>query len=327
MPTYRVLLSITATLALTLLTGLRAEPARAEFPNKPIRIIVPFAAGGGTDLISRTLAAGLSDDLGQSVIIENRPGAGTILGMDVLAKSAPDGYSLVMATFAHAINPSMQPSLPYDTDKAFAPVSLVGRSFNVLVVNPASPYHSVADIVAAAKANPGKLTYASQGVGTSAHLAGELFKNLAHVEMTHVPYRGASPALADLLGGRVDMMFATSAAVTSFVGSNQLRPIAITASAPVSAFANTPTIAASGLPGYAVESWYGLYAPAGTPPEVIARLNAAVKVAVRNDLFQKRSGDEGMIIDAGSPANLETYVRAEIERWKKIVSENKITAE
>jgi tripartite-type tricarboxylate transporter receptor subunit TctC len=314
-------------LALTTLIGPAVAPARADYPNKPIRIIVPFAAGGGTDLIARTLAAGLSDDLGQSVIVENRPGGGTIIGTDVAAKSAPDGYTLVMATFAHAINPSMQPKLPYNTETAFAAVSLVGRSFNVLVVDPASPFHSVADIIAAAKASPGKLTFASQGVGTSAHLAGELFKNLSHIEMTHVPYRGASPALTDLIGGRVDMMFATSAAVTNFISANQLRPIAITASAPVAVLANIPTVAGSGLPGYAVESWYGLYAPAGTPPQVIARLNGGIKKAVRTELFQKRSQDEGLIISAGAPEELDAYVRAEIERWKKIVSENKITAE
>jgi tripartite-type tricarboxylate transporter receptor subunit TctC len=313
--------------ALATFVGLSAVPSRADFPNTSIRIVVPFAAGGGTDLIARTLAAGLAEDLGQSVIVDNRPGGGTIIGTDVVAKSAPDGYTLVMATFAHAINPSMQQNLPYNTEKAFAAISLVGRSFNVLVVNPTSSFHSVADIVAAAKASPGKLTFASQGIGTSAHLAGELFKNLAHVDMTHVPYRGAGPALTDLLGGRVDMMFATSAAVTNFINSNQLRPLAITASAPVSVLANIPTVSASGLPGYAVESWYGLYAPAGTPPEVIARLNAAVKKAVRSELFQKRSAEEGLIIDAGSPADLDTYVHAEIERWKKIVSENKITAE
>lgn len=300
---------------------------QAAYPDKAVRIVVPFAPGGGTDLIARTLGAGMAQELGQTVLIENKPGAGTIIGTDLVAKSQPDGYTLVIATFAHALNPSLQPKLPYATDKAFAPVILIGRSPNVLVVRPDSAYKSVQDIIAAAKANPKKLTFASQGNGTSAHLAGELFKHLAKVDLTHVPYRGAGPALTDLLGGQVDMMFATAAAVGAFLDGGKLRALGVTSAERSPALAKVPTIAESEVPGYAADSWYGLYAPAGTPGEVIARLNAAARKAVQTDTFRQRVESEGLVISAGTPAELERYVRAEEARWRKIVKDNNITAD
>jgi tripartite-type tricarboxylate transporter receptor subunit TctC len=317
------LLTMFGTLAILML----AAPANAVYPEKAVRIVVPFAPGGGTDVIARTIGASLAEVLGQPVIIDNRPGASTIIGTDAVAKAAPDGYTLLLATAAFAVNPSVQPKLPYDTNRDFAAISLIGRSFNVLVVKPDSPLRTVQDIIAAAKANPGKLSFASQGSATSAHLAGELFKNLAKVDMTHVPYRGAGPALTDLLGGQVDMMFATSTAVGTFLGSNRLRAIATTAPAGSVTPSGVPAIADAGLPGYVVESWYGIHAPSGTPPEIIARLNAATKLAVKAEAFQKRVLDEGMVVSAGPPEELDTYVRGEQALWKKIVIENKITAD
>jgi tripartite-type tricarboxylate transporter receptor subunit TctC len=304
-----------------------ASPATAVYPEKAVRIVVPFAPGGGTDVIARTIGASLSEALGQPVIIDNKPGAGTIIGTDAVAKAAPDGYTLLLATAAFAVNPSVQPKLPYDTNRDFAAVSLIGKSHNILVVKPDNPMRTVQDIVAAAKAKPGKLSFASQGSATSAHLAGELFKNLAKVDMTHVPYRGAGPALTDLLGGQVDMMFATSTAVGAFLGSNRLRAIATTAPAGSVTPSGVPAIADAGLPGYVVESWYGVYAPSGTPPEIIARLNAATKLAVKAEAFQKRVLDEGMVVSAGSPEELDAYVHGEQALWKKIVIESKITAD
>lgn len=298
----------------------------AAYPDKPVRLVVPFAPGGGTDLIARTLAAGMSKELGQQVIIDNKPGAGTIIGTDSVAKSQPDGYSIVIATFAHAVNPSMVPKLPFNTEKAFAPITLIGKGPNVLVVRADSPYKTVKDVLAAAKAKPGKLTYASQGNGTSAHLAGEMFTNLAKVEMTHVPYRGAGPAITDLLGGQVDMIFGTAAAVSTFVDGGKLRALGVTTAQPSAAFKGVPPIAES-VPGYQVESWYGLYAPAGTPADVIAKLNASARKAAHAPDFAKKIEQEGLSLIASDPAELDRYVRAEEARWSRIVKENNIKSE
>ena len=323
----RRLASIAALAAVCGLSALSATPALAAFPERPVRIVVPFAPGGGTDLIARTLGAGMAEALGQSIVIDNKPGAGTIIGTDLVAKSPPDGYNIVIASFAHAVNPSLQPKLPFSTDKDFAPIVLIGRGPNVLVVRTDSPHKSVRDIIAAAKAAPGKLTYASQGNGTSAHLAGEMFTNLSKVELTHVPYRGAGPALSDLLGGQVDMMFATAAAVGSHLAAGKLRALAVTSAERSPALKGVPTVAESGVPDYMVESWYGLYAPAGTPADVIARLNAAARKAVQSDTFRKRVESEGLNITAGAPAELDRYVRAEEARWRRVVKENKISIE
>lgn len=300
-----------------------SSDAVAVYPDKPVRLIVPFAPGGGTDLISRALGAGLAQELGQPVIIENKPGAGTVIGMDAVAKAPPDGYAIVMATFAHAVNPSLLAKLPYANDKAFAPVSLIGRGPNVLAVRADSPVKSVADIVAAAREKPGALTYASQGNGTSAHLAGEMFDNLAKVEMTHIPYRGAGPAITDVLGGQVDMIFGTAAAVSPLIAAGKLRAIAVTSASPSPAFRGVPTIGET-IPGYAVESWYGIYAPAATPAAVIDVLNAAAIKAARNPDFARKIEQEGLTVSASSAQALDTYVRGEEARWKKIITENKI---
>ena len=297
--------------------------AQSAWPSKAIRFVVPFAPGGGTDLIARTLGFGMSTELGQQVIIDNKPGAGTIIGTDAVAKSAADGYTIVIATFAHAVNPSMMSKLPYAHDKAFTPITLIGRGPNVLVVRADSPYKSVKDLIAAAKAKPGSLTYASQGNGTSAHLAGEMFTNLAKVEMTHVPYRGAGPAITDLLGGQVDMIFGTAAAVSTMVSAGKLRALAVTTPQPVAAFKGVPTIAET-VPGYSVESWYGLYAPAGTAADVIQKLNAAATKAAHMPEFIKKVEQEGLSVVASDPAEFDRYVKGEEARWRKLLKENNI---
>lgn len=306
--------------------ALASTHAVAAYPDKPIRLVVPFAPGGGTDLIARTLGAGMSTELGQQVIIDNKPGAGTIIGTDAVAKSPPDGYTIVIASFAHAVNPNLVTKLPYAADKAFTPITLIGRGPNVLVVRTESPYKSVADIVAAAKAKPGMLTFASQGNGTSAHLAGEMFMNLAKVSMVHVPYRGAGPAITDLLGGQVDMIFGTAAAVSNMVDNGKLRALAVTTEQTSAAFKGVPTVAAT-VPGYAVESWYGLYAPAGTPADVVQKLSAAAKKAARTPAFSKKVEQEGLAVVASDPAELDRYVKAEEVRWGKIVKENNIKSD
>ncbi|SFN56317.1 tripartite tricarboxylate transporter substrate binding protein [Variovorax sp. OV329] len=305
------------------ISAIAAGSALAGYPDRPIKMIVPFAPGGGTDSIARTLGAAMSQTLGQPVIIDNKPGAGTIIGTDFVAKSAPDGYALVVATFAHAVNPSLMAKLPFDTDKAFSPVALLARGPNILMVRADSPYKSMQDVLAAARANPGKLTFASQGNGTSAHLAGEMFNNLAKVQMTHVPYKGAGPAMTDLLGGQVDMMFATAAAAAPQIASGKLRALGVTTSRRSPALKDIPAIAES-VPGYAVESWYGIFVPAGTPADVIAKLNAAANKATQDAEFRKRLEPEGLSVSTGAPAELDTYVRAEEARWRKVVKENNL---
>ncbi|MEI8402643.1 MAG: tripartite tricarboxylate transporter substrate binding protein [Alcaligenaceae bacterium] len=300
-----------------------AQLAVATYPEKSLRLIAPFAPGGGTDQMSRALGAGLTKVLGQTVVIENKPGAGTVIGMDLVARSAPDGYTLVLATFAHAVNSTLQSKLPYDSEHAFTPVALIARGPNVLVVRAESPFQSVKEIVAAAKAQPSKLTYASQGNGTSAHLAGEMLQNLGNIELTHIPYRGASLALTDLLGGQVDLFIGTAAGVSPLILSGKLRAVAVTSPMPSAAFEGIATVAAT-LPGYAVESWYGLYAPAGTPASVIATLNAAVRQTVKNPDFIQKIENEGLTLSVGQPSELEQYVATEKMRWKKVILENKI---
>ena len=307
-------------------------PAAHAFPDKPIRIVVPFAPGGGTDLIARTLGQVMAQELGQSVVIENKAGGGTVIGTDFVAKSAADGYTLVMGTFANAVNPTLLPKLPYDAATAFAPVMLVGMSPNVLVVRSDSPFRSVQDIVTAAKAKPGQLSFASQGAGTSAHLAGELFKSLTQTYMLHIPYRGAGPALTDLLGGQVDMMFATASAVGGFLESGKLRALAVTTAerSPAQRLAQIPSLASAGVPAlrsYAADSWYGLFVPRGTPQNVIDKLNNAAKKAAHSDVFKRRVADEGLVVSAGSPQELDTYFKAEVIRWRKVIQNANIKAE
>jgi tripartite-type tricarboxylate transporter receptor subunit TctC len=301
--------------------------AGATFPERPVRIVVPFAPGGGTDVVARTLAQEMAKDLGASVFVENRPGAGTIIGTQAVAASRPDGYTLLMGTFSHAVNATLNAKLPYDPHKDFAAVALIARSFNLVVVNPKSSFRSISDLIAAAKANPGRITFGTYGVGTSAHLAGELFNDLAKVNLTAVPYKGAAPAITDLIGGQIDAMFTTVASAASLVESGQLRAIAVTSAERSPAFPELPTVAEAGVPGYAAESWYGLFAPAGTPREVIDRLNKTAASAVQAEAFKKLGVNEGLVTVALPPEALDRYIRAEEARWRRVISEAGIKVE
>jgi tripartite-type tricarboxylate transporter receptor subunit TctC len=282
----RILFAIAACAVWCVLT---MEQAAAVYPDRVVKIVVPFAPGGGTDVVARTLAQEMAKDLGVSVIIENKPGAGTIIGTQAVATSEGDGYTLLMGTFANAVNPSLQPKLPYDHDRDLAAVALIARSFNIVAVNPKSPYRSIADLIAAAKAEPDKLSYGTYGTGTSAHLAGELFKHMAKVNLTTVPYKGAAPAITDLIGGQIQVMFTTVASAASLVEGGQLRALAVTSAARSPAFPQLPTVSEAGVPGYDAEAWYGLFAPAKTPPEIIARLNRSAALAVQSESFRKLS--------------------------------------
>jgi len=301
------------------LSALPNQPARAAYPDRIIRIMVPFAQGGGTDVIARALAQEMAKDLGASVIIENKPGAGTIIGTQAVATSEPDGYTLLMGTFANAVNPSLNPKLPYDAHNDFAPVSLIARSFNIVVVNPKSPMQSITDLIAAAKAEPDKMSYGTFGTGTSAHLAGELFKSMAKVNMTAVPYKGAAPAITDVIGGQIQVVFTTVASAASLIEGGQLRALAVTSAQRSPAFPQLPTVSEAGVPGYAAEAWYGLFAPAKTPREIIERLNKSVAKAVRSDAFRRLSVNEGLVMAAGSPEELGRYFLSEEERWRKVI--------
>ena len=311
-------------IGLALLGGVVAVAATgpvraAEFPDRPIRVIVPFPPGGGTDLVGRTIADKMSEFFKKTVIAENRAGAGTVIGTDYVAKSPPDGYTIIMGTFAYAVNPSLVSALPYSNATSFAPVALVARSPNVVVVNPDRPYKTIAELVAYAKAHPGKVNYGSFGNGTSAHLAGALFASLSKTELTHVPYKGSAPALNDLVGGQIDVMFTTVPSATSYLRSGRLRALAVTSAQRSTALPDLPTVAEAGVPGYEAEAWYGFYVPAGTPAPVIARLNAAINYAAASPAFQKRVEEEGLVVTAGKPADLDNYVKTQETRWAKII--------
>jgi len=318
---------LSALAALVLLSALANDKALALYPERIIRIVVPFAPGGGTDVIARTLAQEMAKDLGATVIIENKPGAGTIIGTQAVATSEPDGYTLLMGTFANAVNPSLNAKLPYDPHKDFVPAALIARSFNIVVVNPKSPFQSIADLIAAANAEPDKLSYGTFGTGTSAHLAGELFKNMAKVNLTTVPYKGAAPAITDLLGGQIQVMFTTVASAASLIAGGQLRALAVTSAERSPAFPELPTVAEAGVPGYAAESWYGLFAPARTPADVIDRLNKSAALAVQSEAFKRLGVNEGLVMVARPPEELDRYFRGEEEHWRKVIQDAGIRIE
>jgi tripartite-type tricarboxylate transporter receptor subunit TctC len=278
-------------------------------------------------VIARALAQEMEKDLGQSVIIENKPGAGTIIGTQAVATSEPDGYTLLMGTFANAVNPSLYAKLPYEPHKDFAPVALVARSYNIVVVNAKSQLRTIPDLITAAKADPEKLSYGTYGTGTSAHLAGELFKSLAKVNLTTVPYKGASPAITDLLGGQIQVMFTTVASAASLIAAGQLRALAVTSAERSPAFPDLPTVAEAGMQGCAAESWYGLFAPAKTPPEIIERLNRSAAKAVQSETFKRLSVSEGLVLVASPPDALERYFHEQEVRWRQVIQDAGIKIE
>jgi len=302
--------------ALALTPAALAQP----YPNRGIRLVVPFPPGGTTDILARDVAKQLTETLGQSVVVDNRPGAGGNIGADLVAKSAPDGYTLLMGTVGtHAINPSLYTKMPYDHFKDFAPVVLVAGVPNVLVVNPSLPVNSVADLIKLAKAKPGTINFASSGSGTSIHLSGELFKTMAGVDMTHVPYKGSSPALTDLIGGQVQVMFDNLPSSLPQIKAGKLRAIAVTSLVRAPALPDVPTIAETGLPGFEASSWFGVLAPAGTPPAVIAKVNAEVNTWLQSPGGKQQLALQGAEGAGGSVDQFAAHIRAETEKWAKVV--------
>jgi tripartite-type tricarboxylate transporter receptor subunit TctC len=302
--------------------ALLAAPASAQnFPTRPIRIVVPFPPGGSTDLLARRVAERLTVALGQTVLVENRPGAGGTTGADLVAKSAPDGHTLLTGvTGSNAIAASLFPNLPYDPVRDFAPVARLVSAPLILVVNAQNPARDLAGYIAAARANEASpITYATPGNGTSMHLAGELFAQTARVRLTHVPYRGSAQAMTDLMSGQVQSAFADFLVSLPHVQSGALRPIAVTSRERHPLLPNVPTVAEAGLPGFEATSWQGLFAPAGTPAAVIARLHAEVAAALAAPEIRAPFAQQGFIVDAGDPAEFAAFIRAEVSKWREVV--------
>jgi len=306
---------------LGLLLAAAAAGAWAQgYPARPIRIVVPFPAGGATDILAREAAQKLTEVWGQPVIVDNRPGAGGNIGSELVARAAPDGYTLEMGTVGtHAINASLYAKMPYDHVRDFAPVILVASVPNVLVVNPALPVNSVQELIAYAKANPGKLNFASSGSGTSIHLSGELFKVMAGVQMTHIPYKGSAPALQDLIGGQVQLMFDNLPPSLPQIKGGKLRALAVTSAVRAPALPDVPTVAEAGLPGFEASSWFGILAPAGTPPEIIAKLNAEIAKWLASPEAKEKMLALGANAAGGSPEDFARHIAAETAKWQKVV--------
>ena len=306
----------------TMLAGLLALApvfAAAEFPDRPLRVVVPYPAGGPVDITARALGPKLTEALGQTVVVDNRGGAGGVLGSDIVAKSAPDGYTLLICTTANAINASLLRALPYDMVKDFAPVSLLVIITSVVVVHPSLPINSISDLIAYAKARPGQLSYASTGNGTPTHLAAELFKTMTGTDMVHVPYKGASLAVIDLISNQVQLSFISAPGVVPHLKAGRLRAIAVTNAKRSALLPELPTVAESGLPGYESEGWHGLFAPARTPQAVIERLNREFVAALRAPEISAQLLSGGAEPVASSAAALGVKLRAEIARWAKVV--------
>jgi len=316
----RTLLSAAALLPL----AARAQPA---WPTKPVRIVVPFAAGGTTDILARALAPELQRAFGQPFVVDNKPGAGGNSGAAEVAKSAPDGHTLLMGTVGtHAINVALYPKLPYDPARDFVPVTLVAGVPNVLVMNPAAAQkygiNSVADLIQALKAHPGQLNMASSGNGTSIHLSGELFKSMTGTYMVHIPYRGSGPALMDLMGGTMDLMFDNLPSALPHIKAGKLKALAVTSATRSAAVPELPTIAEAGGPalkGYEASSWFGLLAPAGTPMEVVNRLQQETAKALATPALKERLLAQGAIPGGMSPAEFARFIEAETKKWAQVV--------
>jgi tripartite-type tricarboxylate transporter receptor subunit TctC len=308
---------------LALAIGLAAGTASAQgaYPDRPVRVVVPFAAGGTTDIFARLLGERLSQALGQQFVIENRGGAGGNIGADAVAKADPDCYALVMGTVGtHAINASLYAKMPYDALGDFAPVAYVAGVPNLMVVNPKNvKAANVQDFIAEAKGAARRFNMASSGNGTSIHLSGELFKQITGVEMPHVPYRGSGPAVNDLIGGQVDVMFDNLPSSIEHAKAGTLRPLAVTSAQRSPAIPNVPTLAESGLPGFEATSWFALFAPKGTPAAIVAKLNQEVRKALETPELQKRFAELGGEIRPMSPDELAAYVRSEHDKWAKVV--------
>jgi tripartite-type tricarboxylate transporter receptor subunit TctC len=317
-------------LGLALAAGLPAIESAAQtakYPDRPVKMMVGFTAGGGTDVVARILAQKMSETIGQTVFVENRPGASGLLAVEAVAKSPPDGYTLLMGTqTTYAVAPTLYRKTSIDPSRDFAGISMSAVSPLVLVVHPSVPAQSVKDVIAMAKAKAGTLNFGSGGLGTTPHMTGELFQSVAGIKMAHVAYRGEAPAINDLLGGQIPLMFANLSAVIGNVRAGQLRALAVTSAQRAPAAPEIPTVAESGLPGFETSTWFALVAPAGTPPDVLARLNAEVKRSLAQADVKQRFAGLGMTAEDSTPEGLDAYIKSEIAKWTKVIKDADIKA-
>ncbi|MCC2596580.1 tripartite tricarboxylate transporter substrate binding protein [Pusillimonas sp. MFBS29] len=301
--------------------------ASAAYPDRPIKMVVGFSAGGTTDTVARIVSKEMSDALGQSVVVDNRPGAGSNIASELVARSDPDGYTLYMVAVTSAINQTLYKNLRFNLIEDFTPVALAVRVPNVLVVNPKVPVKSVKELVDYAKANPGKLNFASSGSGTSIHMAGELFKQSAGIDAVHIPYKGSAPAMADLIGGQVDYMFDNMPSAWPHVESGSLRALAVTTADRSKTAPDLPTMQESGFPSFDVSSWFGVIAPKGTPPEIINKLNEVMLAALAKPEVQKSLEDLGAVPAKTTPAEFGNFIKSEVEGWAKVVKASGATVD
>jgi tripartite-type tricarboxylate transporter receptor subunit TctC len=306
--------------ALALGTSIAAGAAQPQYPAKPVRVIVPYAPGGGVDILGRMISGGLAQTLGMQFIVDNRPGAGTIIGTELATRAPADGYTLLFTNAALAASPALHKKLPYDTLTSLAPVGVVAGSYNVLVVHPSLPVKSVKALVALAKAKPGGLDYASAGAGSAIHLAMELFQSVTHTKLVHVAYKGAAPALTDVLGGQVLMMFATPPSALGYIKTGRLRALGVTSPQRLAVMPDVSTIAESGYPGFEVNNWYGMLAPAKTPAEIVARLNEAINAGLATPEIQQRIAALGAQPIGGTPQQFRETIQKEIAKWKGVLA-------
>jgi len=306
-----------ATLAATIATI--GRPVAQSYPTRPIRMVVPFAPGGATDIVARLIGEQLSRQLGQPVVVENRAGAGGIVGSDIVAKAPADGYTLIVSNIAaHGAGPSITRTMPYDADRDFTHIALIGTIANALVVNPTLPVRTLEDFLAYARRNPG-LFYGSGGRGTSAHLSGELLRAMTGLDIAHVPYRGAAPAMADLIGGQIPAVFDAIGSIAPAVRAGQLRMLAVTSPQRSPAMPDVPTMAEAGVPGYEATSWFGFSAPAGLPQAVLDRLSQGLRRAMEEPTVTQRLADLGFVRRDYTPAEYQAFVRAELAKWADVV--------
>jgi tripartite-type tricarboxylate transporter receptor subunit TctC len=294
------------------------DPAQT-YPSRPIRLIVPFASGGGADLAARMIGQLLTEAWGQPVIVDNRPGANGTIGVEIAAQSPPDGYTLTVISASHSVNANLYKNLPYDLVRDFAPITQTTIQPYVLVVNPGLPVRSVGDLIAMAKARPNRLNYGSSGIGGLSHLSGALFAAQANIQLAHIPYKGGSPAMHDVVGGQIEMLFSTLLQSHAHIASGRLRALAVTTAARSPAAPHLPTMIEAGMPGFVVTGWYGILAPAGTPPTIIAKLNKEVVRILRTPELRERLASDGSEPVGSTPAEFAAHIKFEIARWHKVI--------